>query len=71
MRIDSTEALGLAIRERRLELGLSQEALADVVGVNRRVVGELERGKRSVQLNLVMRIAQGLGLDLELRERGR
>lgn len=63
------EQLGNAIRRRRTTLDLSQAALADVVGVNRRVIGELERGKASVQLGIALRVAQALGLDLELRER--
>jgi y4mF family transcriptional regulator len=61
---------GQRIRERRKRLALSQSALADVVGVNRRVIGELERGKPSVQLDIAMRVAEAVGLDVELRERG-
>lgn len=49
---------------------MSQSALADVVGVNRRVIGELERGKPSVQLNIALRVAAAVGLDLVLQERG-
>lgn len=62
---------GQRIRRRRLELGISQQALADVVGVNRRVVGELERGKSSVQLGIALRAAEALGLDIILHERNR
>jgi HTH-type transcriptional regulator / antitoxin HipB len=66
-----TQDFGQRIRRRRLELGISQHALADVVGVNRRVVGELERGKSSVQLGIALRAAEALGLDIILRERDR
>lgn len=66
----NTEAFGQRIRDRREHLGLSQSALADVVGVNRRVIGELERGKPSVQLNIALRVAEAVGLDVALRERG-
>lgn len=61
--------LGRQIRNRRKQLGLSQDALAAVVGVNRRVIGELERGKPSVQLGIAVRVAQSLGLDVTLHER--
>ncbi|CAN5141261.1 type II toxin-antitoxin system Y4mF family antitoxin [soil metagenome] len=71
MRHSTVEAFGQRVRDRRQQLGLSQSALADVVGVNRRVIGELERGKPSVQLNIALRIAEALGLDVTLRERGR
>ncbi len=67
----NTETFGHRIRERRQQLGLSQSALADVVAVNRRVIGELERGKPSVQLGIALRVAEVLGLDMTLRERGR
>jgi HTH-type transcriptional regulator/antitoxin HipB len=65
----ATEVFGQRIRDRRQRLGLSQSALADVVGVNRRVIGELERGKPSVQLNIALRVAEAVGLDVALRER--
>ena len=41
-----------------------------MVGVNRRVVGELERGKSSVQLAIALRVAEAVGLDVALKERG-
>lgn len=64
-------AIGEQIRDHRRRLGLSQEDLAAVVGVNRRVIGELERGKASVQLGIAVRVAEAVGLDLVLRERSR
>jgi DNA-binding XRE family transcriptional regulator len=63
--------LGSALRARRRELGLAQEEIAGVVGVNRRVIGELERGKGTVQLQIAMEVARVLGLDIELEPRGR
>ena len=71
MSTPETESFGQRIRDRRRALGLSQSALADVVGVNRRVIGELERGKPSVQLTIALRVAEAVGLDVTLRERGR
>ena len=62
---------GQLVRDRRRALSLSQSALADVVGVNRRVIGELERGKPSVQLSIALRVAAALGLDVALRTRAR
>jgi HTH-type transcriptional regulator/antitoxin HipB len=63
--------LGNALRARRRELGLAQEEISGVVGVNRRVIGELERGKGTVQLQIAMEVARVLGLDIELESRGR
>jgi HTH-type transcriptional regulator / antitoxin HipB len=71
MLINSSEDLGKAIRQRRKQLRLSQEQVAGIVGVNRRVVGELERGKRSVQLAIALEVTRVLGLDLDVSERTR
>ncbi len=62
---------GRAIRAWRAGLGLTQEQLAEVIGVNRRVIGELERGKGSVRLEIALAAARAVGLDAELHRRSR
>ena len=64
------QAFGQLIRDRRKRLGITQDDVASVVGVNRRVVGELERGKGSVRLDIALRVAEAVGLDVRLLERG-
>lgn len=64
------ETFGLTLRRRRRELDLTQDELAAVIGVNRRVLGELERGKGSVRLEIALAAARAVGLDVELRRRG-
>ena len=64
------EALAECISARRRELGLTQEELAFAVGVNRRVIGELERGKASVQTGITLRVLSTLGLELRVEPRG-
>jgi len=63
--------VGQALRQHRRELGLTQDELADLIGVNRRVIGELERGKGSVRLEIVLNVARVLGIDVDLRPRER
>jgi HTH-type transcriptional regulator / antitoxin HipB len=63
--------LGTAVRARRRELNLTQEDIAGVVAVNRRVIGELERGKGTVQLQIAMEVVRVLGMDIELSLRRR
>jgi DNA-binding XRE family transcriptional regulator len=67
--IQTPEAFGLWIRSQRKRLGLSQSEVADVIGVNRRVLGQLERGKPTVQLWIALRAAQAVGLDISLHAR--
>lgn len=62
--------LGAAIRQRRRELNLAQEDVANVIGVNRRVIGQLESGKETVQLKIALEAARAVGLDIHLQPRG-
>jgi transcriptional regulator with XRE-family HTH domain len=65
----SPHDFGQRLRDRRRELGLSQDAVAGVVGINRRVLGRLEHGTATVQLRIALEVARALGLDVELRAR--
>jgi HTH-type transcriptional regulator / antitoxin HipB len=67
---NSPSAFGAAIRERRGELGLTQDDLALSIGVNRRVIGQLEGGKETVRLDIVLRAARALGLNVGVEARG-
>lgn len=61
--------LGARVRERRLELRLTQGELADVSSVSLRFVSELERGKATAQYAGIQRVLAALGLDLYLESR--
>lgn len=54
-------AFGDAVRARRLELGLSQDVLAERAHVHRNYLGEVERGERNVALANILQIAAALG----------
>ncbi len=69
-RIQTPEQLGRAIRARRRELHLTQQTVADLIAVNRVVVGQIEHGKSTVQLRIVLLVVQILGMDFELHTRG-
>lgn len=56
--------LGPHIRERRIALNLSQEALADASGIDRSHMGKIERGERNVTILNLARIAKALGCKL-------
>jgi len=49
--------LGQAIRERRLELDVSQEKLAEMVEVHRNYVGKVERGEQNLTIETLVRFA--------------
>jgi len=53
-------------RQTRTGLRLTQQRLADMVGVSRGHIANVERGRANPSLGLVDRIANALGLELEL-----
>jgi len=63
--------LGAAIRERRRRLGITQDDLGASIGVNRRVIGQLEKGKKTVHVDIVLRAARAVGLDVGVEPRGK
>ncbi len=69
MRIRSPRDLGLLVRERRQELRFTQARLAASVGVSRKWIIDLEAGKRSAELGLVLRTLNVIGLDVDIRPR--
>lgn len=60
---DVTRAFGDRVRDRRNELGISQEAAADRIGIHWSALGKIERGQRSLRLETITKIAAGLGVD--------
>jgi transcriptional regulator with XRE-family HTH domain len=57
-------AFGQAVRRLRTDRGLSQERLAEDVGIHRTYIGDVERGLRNIGLLNVDRIARALETDL-------
>ncbi len=54
---------GARLRAHRLAVGLSQEALGLICGLDRSYVGGIERGERNVSLVNIYRLAAGLNLS--------
>jgi ribosome-binding protein aMBF1 (putative translation factor) len=59
----TTRAFGERVRDRRQELGLSQEAAAVRCGIHWTQLGKVERGQRSLRLETILKIADGLDID--------
>jgi transcriptional regulator with XRE-family HTH domain len=51
---------GNEVRARRMRLGLSQEALADLAGVHRTYIGMIERAEKNITLENIGKIAKAL-----------
>ena len=64
--LDAIE-VGYAIKDRRAELGLTQEQLARLSGVSKRCLWSLEMGQiPGVQLDKLLAVLGALGLDLSI-----
>ena len=66
MQVRTPLDLGLAIRDRRRKLKLSQTELARKAGVGRQWVVAIERGKSRAELGLVLRTLAALDLPLTI-----
>ena len=69
MRIRTPLDLGLAIRDRRRKLRLSQTELARKAGVGRQWIVAIEHGKPRAELGLVLRTLAVLDLPLTIGPR--
>lgn len=57
-------ALGERVRQIRKEKGLSQEALADLAGIDRSYMGHIERGDQNITLTKIFQIAKALEIPI-------
>lgn len=62
--IQAQQQVGAAIRRYREKLGVSQEAFADQITMHRTYYSAIERGERNLTLRSLMRVADGLGINL-------
>ena len=60
---EATAEFGRRVRARRNQLGLSQEALADIARLHWTFVGQVERGRRNLTLHNILKLAAALELD--------
>lgn len=58
--------LGLALRRRRLDLGVSAVTTAEAAGISRITLHRIEAGSPSVTVGAYMNVAAALGLELTL-----
>ena len=62
MRDEILRLFGERLRELRTERNLSQERLAELAGLDRNYIGQIERAERNVALVNIVKIARALGV---------
>jgi HTH-type transcriptional regulator / antitoxin HipB len=63
--------LGAALRRRRKQAGLSQEALADKVKLRQATISRLESGDTGTKLGTLLDVVAALGLEIVVRPRSK
>lgn len=61
---------GDLIKERRAELGLTQQDLSDYTGLSVRIIKSIESEKGNPSLSTLERIADTLGLEIFIKVKG-
>lgn len=57
---------GEMLKDRRKELHITQESLAEKVGIKRSYISRIEKGETDMQMSSFIRIAEALGLKFTL-----
>lgn len=57
---------GEILRDKRKELKLTQESLAEKVGLKRSYIAKIEKGETDLQISSLVRLANALGLKFSL-----
>ena len=68
--INDTISFGQALRKRRKELGYTQAFLSEFSGFSISFISDLENGKSTAELGRAIHLANLLGMDVLLTERG-
>ncbi len=66
MHVRTAKDIGLLVRERRKQLGLTQGQLAERLGTGRPWVVQVEGGKATAQLGMVLAALRELDIDLHV-----
>lgn len=62
-RLAPEKRIGLALRAKRIAVGLSQEELSFEAGLHRTYIGAVERGEKNVTLRNIVRLAKALKVE--------
>lgn len=61
--MDILYVFGTNLRKYRIERGLSQEKFAELCGLHRTYISDIERFKRSISLENIQKIADALNIE--------
>ena len=70
MKITDSKSFGETVKNRRKKLGYTQKYISEYTGFSISFLSDLENGKKTIELDKSLTVANLLGMDVELNERG-
>ena len=70
MKITNSKIFGETVKIRWKQLGYTQKYISEFTGISISFLSDLENGKKTIELDKALTVANMLGLDVELNERG-
>lgn len=70
MKVFDTKTFGEIIKKQRKKMGYTQKYICEVSGISASYISDLENGKATIELGKAIYLANLLGIDVELTERG-
>lgn len=64
--VHSVADIGKRVREARRKMGMTQQRFADLAGVGRRFLLELEQGKATLEIGRVLAVCRAAGIKLRI-----
>lgn len=62
--------IGSNLKKERLKRKISQEKLAEIIGLHRTYIGMIERGERNISIINIIKITKTLNIEIELLLKG-
>ncbi len=66
MIVQSVADIGKRVREARRKMGMTQQRFADLAGVGRRFLLELEQGKATLEIGRVLAVCRAAGIKIRI-----
>ena len=70
IQITETQQLADILKNKRLDLKISQTELADFSGLHRKGIANIELGKSDPRLSTILKIIELIGLKLYIEDQG-
>ena len=70
MKVFDAKTFGEVIKKQRKKMGYTQKYICEVSGISASYISDLENGKATIELGKAIQLANLLGIDVELTERG-